>query len=136
MPFVWLGEDPRYDMARLFEAVSTVSLSVACDRILDRFGREYGLLGFEIDSDLNCDKLSVWTEARAEAIAIYITYVEPNFDPKNGSNRDITVNPTCFRIALYMNTKAVDWKQERTVREALSQAFECPLVPLPRQYFE
>jgi len=143
---VSLGDDPRYDTVRSFEALSNVRLLTACNRIMELFGRRYGLSEFETDSHLDGEDIEVWTEARSEAIGLSISVRERFLTPEDqasGLSRGpdgkavIPADETrpLYRIAFYWNTERVGWEEERNIRAALAEAFECPLVPIPRQYF-
>jgi len=135
MTVVSLGDDPQYDMARWFEASSAVRLPDACDRIIDRFGRRYGLPGFEIDCDPDGDEVAVWTESRADALALYVTIRDRFLTPEEQASGVMPGNPHPYRIMFCWSSRLVSWEEERAIRAALAEAFGCSLVPLPRHDF-
>ncbi len=132
---VGLRDDPRYDMARSFEAASAVRLPAACERIMELFGRRYGLPEFFIDCDPDGDEVSVWTESRAEAVAVYVTVQDRFLTPAEEASGVLPPVPNPYTVVLCWSSRLIGWDEERAIQTALAEAFACPLVPLPRRYF-
>ena len=126
-----LGDDPRYDRARWFEALSAIRLPDACDRIIVRFGLRYGLPGFEIDCEQDGDEVSVWTESRADALALYVTIRDRFHTPEELAGGVKPGNPHSWRIRFRWSSRLVSWEEERTIWAAVAEVFECPPVALP-----
>lgn len=123
-----LTDDPRYDAVRWFETASAVRLPEACARMTALFGRRYGLPEFEIDCEPDEDAVWVWTEARAEAVGVYVTVRDRFLTPAEQAAGVWPSNPNPYRIQLRWSSRLVGPDEERAVLAALAEAFGGELV--------
>ncbi len=123
-----LIDDPRYDAVRWFETASAVRLPEACTRMMALFGRRYGLPEFEIDCEPDEDVVWVWTEARAEAVGVYVTLRDRFLTPAEQAAGVWPSNPNSYRIQLQWSSRLVGPDEERAILAAITEAFGGELV--------